>query len=43
MKLDLYQIDAFTDSMFGGNPACVVPLNDWLPDEILLKVTQEMP
>jgi len=26
MKLDLYQIDAFTSKMFGGNPACVVPL-----------------
>jgi len=27
MKLDLYQIDAFTDKIFGGNPACVVPVN----------------
>jgi len=41
MKLELYQIDAFTDKIFGGNPACVVPLNDWLPDELLLKITQE--
>lgn len=41
MKLDLYQIDAFTDNVFGGNPACVVPLKEWLPDEILLKITQE--
>lgn len=41
MKLDLYQIDAFTDKIFGGNPACVVPLKTWLPDEILLKITQE--
>ncbi len=30
MKLDLYQIDAFTDKTFGGNPAYVVPLTDWL-------------
>jgi len=28
MKLALYQIDAFTDRLFGGNPACVVPLTD---------------
>jgi len=41
MKLDLYQIDAFTDKVFGGNPACVVPLNIWLEDEKLLKIAQE--
>jgi PhzF family phenazine biosynthesis protein len=41
MKLELYQIDAFTDKTFGGNPACVVPLTDWLPDDILLKITKE--
>ena len=41
MTLDLFQIDTFTNSVFGGNPACVVPLTSWLPDEILLKITQE--
>lgn len=41
MTLDLYQIDAFTNTVFGGNPACVVPLTSWLPDETLLKITQE--
>jgi PhzF family phenazine biosynthesis protein len=41
MKLNLYQIDAFTDKIFGGNPACVVPLESWLPDEILLKIAKE--
>lgn len=41
MKLDLYQIDAFTDEIFRGNPACVVPLQEWLPDEILLKIARE--
>ena len=41
MKLELYQIDAFTDKIFGGNPACVVPLTDWLPDNILFKITKE--
>ena len=39
--LDVYQIDAFTNTVFGGNPACVVPLTSWLPNEILLKITQE--
>ncbi len=41
MKFELYQIDAFTSKTFGGNPACVVPLNDWLPDNVLLKIAQE--
>ncbi|WP_069658765.1 PhzF family phenazine biosynthesis protein [Arcticibacter eurypsychrophilus] len=41
MKLNLYQIDAFTDRVFGGNPACVVPLERWLPDDILLQIAKE--
>lgn len=41
MKLNLYQIDAFTDKTFGGNQACVVPLEEWLSDEMLLKIANE--
>ena len=41
MKLQFYQIDAFTHKIFQGNPACVVPLEQWLPDETLLKIAQE--
>lgn len=41
MKLDLFQIDAFTDNVFGGNPACVVPLESWLSDELLFKIAKE--
>ena len=41
MKHQIFQIDAFTDAIFGGNPACVVPLDHWLPDEILLKIAKE--
>ena len=41
MKLKLFQIDAFTDEMFGGNPACVVSLESWLPDELLLNIAKE--
>lgn len=40
-KLALSQIDAFTDSVFGGNPAAVCPLDTWLPDEILQKIAME--
>ena len=41
MQLHLYQIDAFTDEIFSGNPACVVPLSEWLPDDLLLKIAKE--
>lgn len=41
MKLDIYQIDAFTDHVFGGNPACVVPLENWPVDELLLQIARE--
>ena len=41
MKLPVFQIDAFSDKVFGGNPACVVPLKNWLKDEVLLKIAQE--
>lgn len=41
MKLPIYQLDAFTDSIFQGNPAAVVPLDEWLPDEKLQKIALE--
>jgi len=41
MKLELYQVDAFTDKIFGGNSASVVPLHEWLPDEMLFNITRE--
>ncbi len=41
MKLPVYQIDAFTETIFSGNPACVVPLKEWLPYELLLKIARE--
>ncbi len=41
MKLKIYQIDAFTNRLFEGNPAAVVPLKKWLPDELLQKIAME--
>jgi len=32
MKLPIYQVDAFTSKLFGGNPAAIVALDEWLPD-----------
>jgi PhzF family phenazine biosynthesis protein len=39
--LALYQIDAFTSERFRGNPAAVVPLESWLPDETLQAIAAE--
>jgi len=41
MKLKLYQIDAFADKLFGGNPAAVIPLKKWLPDELMQQLAME--
>ena len=41
MTIDIYQIDAFTNKLFGGNPAAVCPLKEWLPDTILLNIAKE--
>ena len=41
MKFKHYQVDSFTNEIFKGNPACVVQLDEWLEDEVLLKIAQE--
>ena len=41
MKIKIYQIDAFADKIFSGNPAAVCPLNEWLPDELLQNIAME--
>lgn len=41
MQLPIYQVDAFTESVFGGNPAAVVPLEQWLPDELMQRIAAE--
>jgi PhzF family phenazine biosynthesis protein len=41
MKIPVYQIDAFTDRLFKGNPAAVCPLNEWLSDELMQSVALE--
>lgn len=41
MKLKIYQVDAFTREVFRGNPAAVVPLDAWLPDETMQRIAAE--
>ena len=40
-NLPLYQVDAFTDRLFGGNPAAVVPLPEFLPDSLMQSIATE--
>ena len=41
MKISLYQIDAFTQKVFGGNPAAVCPLNEWISEELMQNIAIE--
>lgn len=41
MELQLYQVAAFTDVQFGGNPAAVVPLAAWLDDSLMQNIAAE--
>ncbi len=41
MKLTLYQVDAFTNKLFGGNPAAVIPLKKWLSTELMQQLAME--
>ena len=40
-ELRFVQVDAFADRPFAGNPAAVMPLEEWLPDEILQAIALE--
>lgn len=37
----LYQVDAFTDTLFGGNPAAVIPLSHWIDVELMQRIAAE--
>jgi predicted PhzF superfamily epimerase YddE/YHI9 len=41
MEIPIYQVDAFSSAVFGGNPAAVCPLEEWLPDETLQAIAAE--
>lgn len=40
-QLLIYQVDAFSDHVFGGNPAAVVPLGVFLPDQVMQRIAEE--
>lgn len=40
-SIDFFQVDAFTDKVFHGNPAAVCLLDDWLNDELMQAIAAE--
>lgn len=41
MKFPIFQVDAFTDELFGGNPAAVCPLKEWIRPELMQQIAAE--
>jgi len=41
MTKKIYQVDAFTNELFGGNPAAICPLDNWLSDDLMQKIARE--
>jgi PhzF family phenazine biosynthesis protein len=41
VRLPIYQVDAFADKLFGGNPAAICPLPHWLPDATMQAIAAE--
>ena len=41
MKFPIFQVDAFTNTIFGGNPAAVMPLKQWLPEHTMQNIAME--
>jgi PhzF family phenazine biosynthesis protein len=41
MKLTLYQVDAFADRLFAGNPAAVIPLKKWIDEKLMQRIAFE--
>ena len=41
MEIKIYQVDAFTSTLFGGNPAAVCPLKEWLSNDVMQKIASE--
>ena len=41
MNIPIYQVDAFTDHVFGGNPAAICPLKEWLDTDLMQKIAME--
>lgn len=41
LSFPIYQIDAFARNVFKGNPAAVIPLDEWLDDALMQRIAME--
>lgn len=41
LEIKRYQVDAFAEEIFKGNPAVVCPLDAWLPDDVMQRIALE--
>jgi PhzF family phenazine biosynthesis protein len=41
MKYNIYQVDAFAEKVFKGNPAAIVPLESWIADDLMQRIAME--
>lgn len=41
MKLTIYQVDAFAEKVFTGNPAAVIPLENWIDEKLMQQIAME--
>lgn len=41
MKIPIYQVDAFSSKVFGGNPAAVCLISEWLPEKLMQQIGME--
>lgn len=41
MKIKIFQVDAFAEQLFSGNPAGVCPLEKWMPDDLMQNIAME--
>jgi PhzF family phenazine biosynthesis protein len=41
MKIPIYQVDAFADRLFAGNPAAVCPLAEWIDEDLMQRIAAE--
>ena len=39
--MDIYQVDAFSEQLFSGNPAAVIPLKDWISTDQMQHIAAE--
>jgi PhzF family phenazine biosynthesis protein len=41
MKFSIYQVDAFAETVFSGNPAAIIPLENWIDEALMQKIAME--